>query len=256
MSQQSMFRHSVIFGNSAEHELVKTLIPKHRNRKFAEPVNIRERVQQIVSLVTRSHDDSAFSFSMNALGTSSATALAGRISLALSFANINNDHYFETLAHWRDIAFPIGEYWVGSEETREADLKDYVVDSQERRRMFTNNVNRRLCNAFTLLYICCSETLRTPLVNAISEIYIWRLKTAYLAFLPQKAYDEYERAYIKENPSLSDDKLPVAVHKMRCMRQGVPTSFNHSARKYKIAEMVSRSSYMDLSFTKSVYDGK
>lgn len=259
MSKQSMFRHSVIFGNAVEHERVRELIPKHRNRKFAEPVNIRERVQQIVSLVTKSAGsaDKGYSFdTVQVLGTKEAIALGGRINLTLAFSNINNGHYSETLSHWRDIAFPLGEYRVGREETRETDLSGYCVDAQERRRMFINKTDRRLCNAFALLYICCSETLRTPLVNAISEIYVWRLKTAYLAFLPQRAYEEYERSYIKENPSLDAEKLPVAVHKMRCLRQGIPVNFNHSARKYKIADMVSHSSYMDLSFTKSVYDGK
>lgn len=259
MSKQSAFRHSVIFGNSVEHERVRELIPKHRNRKFAEPVNIRERVQQIVSLVTKTSGtvDHGYSFdSVQVLGSKESIALGRGINLTLAFANINNDHYSETLPHWRDIAFPLGEYWVRSEATREIDLSGYCADSQERRRMFTNTINRRLCNAFALLYTCCSETLRTPLVNAISEIYVWRLKTAYLAFLPQRAYEEYEKHYIEENPSLSSDKLPVAVHKMRCLRQGIPINFNNSARKYKIADMVSHSSFMDLSFTKSVYDGK
>lgn len=257
MSQQSIFRHSVIFGNSLEHERVKELIPKHRNRKFAEPLNIRERVQQIVSLVTKSSSEHGYSFDgVNVLGSEDSIALSKRINLALAFANINNSHYSETLAHWRDVAFPLGEYYVRGEETREKDLSKYCTDSQERRRMFINKIDRRLCNAFALLYACCSETLRTPLVNAVSEIYIWRLKTAYLAFLPQRAYEEYERHYMSENPSLSSEKLPVAVHKMRCMRQAVPINFNHSARKYKIADMISHSSFMDLSFTKSVYDGK
>jgi hypothetical protein len=255
MSQQSVFRHSVIFGSPAEHERIRELIPKHRNRKFAEPVNIRERVHQIVSLVTKSTQDYSFD-SIQVLGSKEAIALGRGINLALAFANINNDHYSETLAHWRDIAFPIGEYWVRSEETREQDLSGYCADSQERRRMFINRTDRRLCNALALLYTCCSETLRTPLVNAVSEIYVWRLKTAYLAFLPPRVFEEFENRYIKENPLLTSDKLPVAIHKMRCLRQGIPPNLSHSARKYKIADMVSHSSFMDLSFTKSVYDGK
>lgn len=252
ISHQTRFRERVINGSdSEERALITSLFPKHRGRNFANPLNIKERVQQIYSLATKT-TDKAFAFdTVNLIGTETAINLANNISSHMLLRISTDDNLSNIYKHWVDIAFPIAEFW------GESNVDKYNPNKEETSRIMKEPSNTRLCNALTTLYACSSETLRPVIVEAIAEIWTWRLQVAYLGFLPERAYQNFENAFFANKPDGNNpltEKLPISVHKMRILRN--TSSLNNPSngvRKYRLASMISKASFLDISFMHAIY---
>lgn len=252
ISNQTRFRERVINGSDPEEKnYITSLFPKHRNRNFTNPLNIKERVHQIYSLVTKITERS-FAFDiLNLIGSDYAVNLANSISTHMLLKISTDDNLSNIYKHWVDIAFPIADFW------GESNVDNYNPNRNETSRIMKDPTNQRLCNAFTILYACASDTLRSAIVDAISEIWIWRLQVAYLGFLPERAYQNLERVFFSNKPDSGNtlmEKLPISVHKMRILRN--TSSLNNPSngvRKYRLAGMISKSSFLDISFMHAIY---
>lgn len=236
-ASQTKFRENVLRGVGEELEEIKTFFPKHRARTTPTPANIRERVQQVITLSIAGN--SLYTFhQIDLLGSDGAKKLGGRI-----FEETQKLCGKDRFNHWKDVAFPISDFSIQTTE----------LGSKTVPRMLVSQINRSLCNSLTVLYACASESLREQIVLSIAEFFANRAAVAAAAFLPHRAYTDIERKYLEAVPKKdADTRLPAGIHKLRILRSLSATTSTHSSRKYKIAGLISKNTALDITFMASV----
>lgn len=260
-SSNTRFKDWVIRGGSdAELEEIYTLFPRHRRRGISTPCNIRERVQQIITLsirsMTRSHNvpeddvnsivkgkqrvitlseflkNPEYAFqSISVLGSSLSIELGDKIKSRMN--SLMSDRLKAVNQHWVDISYPLAPFYV----TSDCDLPSF--------RMFRSDTNRAVCNGLAVLYTCVSEGLREPIVDEIARYFISRLLIGAFAFLPDKVCLAYQESYMN-NYERKEGFLPISIHKFRMMIP--PRQESNSRRKYTIAHNLSKTTFLDISF--------
>jgi len=232
-SSNTRFKDWVIRGGSdAELEEIYTLFPRHRRRGISTPCNIRERVQQIITLSVNSTTLAQYAFhSIWVLGSSLSIELGDKIKNRMN--SLMSDRLKTVNQHWVDISYPLAPFYI----TPEQDLPSF--------RMFKSDTNRKVCNGLAVLYTCVSEGLREPIVDEIAHYFIARLLIGAFAFLPEKVCSSYQESYMS-NGERKEGFLPIAIHKFRMM---IPLrQDNNSRRKYAIAHNLSKATFLDISF--------
>lgn len=228
---ESRFRDCVIRGGSeSELEEITEFFPRHRNRKFPTPANIRERVQQVITLSVRGSGYYAFQH-VPVLGTPGSKFLKTLVSYRMN--ELMDEKLSEASRHWVDVAYPLSQFDMASgQETTN-------------HRFFHSEKNRKICNGLAVLYASVSEGLKKVVVDEIARYFISRMLVAMAAFLPARALKTMESSYLRQT-CFEGDNLPIGIHKIRLICPE-PT-LNNSQRKYRIAETVSKLSYLDIHF--------
>jgi hypothetical protein len=228
---ETRFREYVIRGGSeGEFHEIAEFFPRHRNRKFPTPANIRERVQQVITLSTQGSGYYAFQH-VPVLGTPGSRILKSLVSERMK--ELMNEKLFAASRHWEDIAYPLSQFDLapGQESTNH--------------RFFQSEKNRKVCNGLAVLYACVSNGLKNVVVDEIARYFISRMLVAMTAFLPTHALNSMESSFL-HHISFEGDNLPIGVHKIRLIRPE-PT-LNNSQRKYRIAHSISHLTYLDIHF--------
>lgn len=231
----SFFREKVVRGGGQnETNEIRKFFPVHRNRNFSLPANIRERVQQIITLSVRGEHHHEYAFSIDALDTKEAQELGKRVqNRMMSLIDASLQVSFN---HWKDVAFPLTVF----KSTQEND---------ENPRSLKTTTDRRLCNSLVVLFACVSKGLRDAVVDEIARYFISRMMIATVAFLPQKVFERRVESYMKSTGSSvqEDGKVPVGVHKIQKII-GDRKPSNPSVHKYRIAYNLSSTTALDIKF--------
>lgn len=233
-AEESRFREYVIRGGSEE-ELaeIKAFFPRHRNRKFPTPSNIRERVQQIITLANHGKNDYAF-LGVDVLGTPGSQQFGQKI--ADRTVELMDPSLFELSYHWKDIAYPISEF----------NLPTVPLPNTTSHKMFRNERNRRVCNGLAVLYASVSDGLKWVVVDEVARYFVARMMIASVAFLPAKVFQTMVRSFVSAS-GFQGEGSPIGVHKMTTRVIPDPNLTN-SQRKYRIADNVSKLSFLDVNF--------
>jgi len=228
---ESRFRDCVIRGGSAE-ELaeVSELFPRHRNRRFPTPANVRERVQQVITLSIRKFGNYAFQ-QVDVLGTPGAIELQRKVAQRID--GLMDVHLKDASRHWEDIAYPLSQF----------SLKPGQEASSYR--FFRSEKNRKVCNGLAVLYACVSEGLKGVVVDEIARYFISRMLIAMTAFLPTRSLSLMESSFMRAI-NFQGDNLPIGIHKIRMICPDV--NLKNSQRKYRIADTVANLSFLDVNF--------
>jgi hypothetical protein len=238
-SEEARFREQVIRGMHREEiEEIENFFPLHRNRKQGTAANIGERVRQVITLAIKGKNSYAFDLE-RMLGGSEATELN---SLITSYIDEMFTQEFKAgvIHHWKDVAYPSEEFIVSDNEIKKLSP-----------RTFHSAVNRRLCNALTVLYSSVAAPLKRIVVHEIIQFFVARAMIAATAFLPTKRFEELSNEYVKMNPQdlHPGHELPIGVYKLKRMISSIQeTTMTNSKRKYRIADKVSNLSSLDVSF--------
>jgi hypothetical protein len=230
-SPESRFRDFVIRGGSdQELEEVASFFPRHRNRKNPTPANIRERVQQVITLSIRGTGYYAFHH-VPVLGTEGAIQLSNLVSKRMY--ELMDARLVDASRHWEDVAYPLSQFTLRPDQ-EPASHKFYRSDK-----------NKRVCNGLAVLYACVSEGLKEVVVDEIARYFISRMLIAMAAFLPARSLDMMEQSFLRAI-QFEGENVPIGIHKVRIVCPN-PT-LNNSQRKYRVAESVSNLSFLDVSF--------
>lgn len=230
---ESRFREFVIRGGSEE-ELseIKAFFPRHRNRKFPTPSNIRERVQQVITLANHGKTEYAFQ-SVDVLGTPGSVKFGQSIKERM--IELMDPSLFELAYHWNDVAYSISEFSLSNSAANPSCQK-----------MFRSERNRRVWNGLAVLYASVSDGLKWVVVDEVARYFIARMMIASVAFLPSKVFQTMVRSFVSAT-GFQGEGLPIGVHKMTTRVIPDPNLTN-SQRKYKIADNVSKLSFLDVNF--------
>lgn len=246
----SIFRDMIIRGGSDEElKTIQQLIPLHRNRKFVTAANIRERVQQVVSLCTRTTTKFTFD-SIYVLGSEGSINMYRALKTRIS--DLVDDSLGNMIHNWEDVAYPLSRFLINDPASKKEVLIQHGIEENLHYKILDNPVNDRLCNALAVLYASVSQGLKEVVIDEISRYFVSRAYISMAAFLPENVQTVMERSYIQaiqDDPYYSNYKnnaLPIGVHKLRKI-----TPFRNmkpSQRKYKIGELVTELSYPDIKF--------
>jgi hypothetical protein len=230
-SPESKFRDFVIRGGSDEEfDEICDFFPRHRNRKFPTPSNIRERVQQVITLSTQGTGHYAFQH-VDVLGTAGASELQELVRARMH--NLMDARLLDASRHWEDVAYPLSQF--SMKPGQQAHTHRY----------FRSEKNRKVCNGLAVLYACVSEGLKKVVVDEIARYFISRMLIAMTAFLPLRALGSMENSFIHTS-GFTGENLPIGVHKIRMICP--EPSLSNSQRKYRIAESVANLTYLDIRF--------
>lgn len=248
-SPQSLFRERVIRGSDAgEIEDIVNFFPLHRNRRQGAAANIRERVRQVITLAIRGAGP--YSFDKEAvLGGDMALYLRECLIQKMSALCSDDLRRGGSFRHWQDVAFPMFEFLVPNNVSLEHALGARNIPLSAQRRLFQSHHNRRLCNALVVLFSSVSVALRDVVVEEISRFFISRMLIASLAFIPSRLFEQFKNSYLSSpdrQQQPSHVTVPIGVHKMNKIIP--PEDLTPSKRKYRIADKISKLSFLDVRF--------
>ena len=147
---------------------------------------------------------------------------------------------FELSYHWKDIAYPISEFRLPT-----VPLPNTTTDPAFQK-MFRNERNRRVCNGLAVLYASVSDGLKWVVVDEVARYFIARMMIASVAFLPSKVFQSMVRSFVSAT-GFQGEGSPIGVHKMTTRVIPDP-NLSNSQRKYRIADNVSKLSFLDVNF--------
>jgi hypothetical protein len=217
-------------GTEKELEEVATFFPRHRNRKFPTPANVRERVQQVITLSIRGNGYYAFHH-VPVLGSKGAIQFRDLVSQRMD--ELMDTNLKSLSVHWEDVAYPLSQFGMKPEQ------------EPSTHKFYRSEQNKRVCNGLAVLYACVSEGLKSVVVDEVARYFISRMLIAMAAFLPGRSLGLMERSYLSAI-NYEGDSLPIGIHKVRLVCPN--TNLSNSQRKYRIAESISNLSFLDVSF--------